>query len=67
MFVEPGQIEYDKPLHEVIRRQVMAAPRLVPQCRNMPLVEGRKQVPVRSEFGNSAPLYEAPPSPFLSK
>ena len=47
--------------------RVMAASRLVPQYRNMPLVEGRKQVPVRSQFSDGAPLYEGPPSPFLHK
>jgi arylsulfatase A-like enzyme len=63
---------YDDPAYankrqELLERLVraMAAPRLVPQYRNLPLVDGRKRTPVKARFDDGIKLYAAPSSPLL--
>ena len=65
---------YDDPAYAGKRRELlerlvraMAAPRLVPQYRNLPLVDGRKRIPVRSQFSAGSPLYASDPSPYLGE
>jgi arylsulfatase A-like enzyme len=71
---DPGEQHnlYDDPAYAAKRQQLlerlvraMAAPRLVPQYRNLPLVDGRKRIPVGSQFASGSPLYPSTPSPYL--
>ena len=54
---------------ELLERLVraMAAPRRVPQYRNMPLVDGRKRTPIRQQFDGGVPLYARHPAPYLGE
>jgi len=63
---------YDDPAfaakrQELLERLVraMAAPRLVPQYRNLPLVEGRKRTPVRGQFDDGVRAYARQRAPYL--
>jgi arylsulfatase A-like enzyme len=63
---------YDDPAYAAKRQELlerlvraMAAPRLVPQYRNLPLVDGRKRTPVRGQFDEGVRLYVGQPAPYL--
>ncbi|MHB1357234.1 MAG: sulfatase family protein [Anaerolineae bacterium] len=52
---------------ELLERLVaaMSRPRLVPQYRNMPLVDGKKAPINADRLGEGLPVYKSPESPFL--